>query len=106
VKHDISCGVKLCSSFLGSNKLAQENRVNVSFFYVTIIGIIGIIVIIVQVHALLETVVLTESAQHKGHFSMYNCLVLVTPSTMVSSEFTATRFLRSRFMAVTAGIPS
>jgi hypothetical protein len=42
----------------------------------TIIGIIVIIVIIVQVNALLETLDLTESAQRKGHFSLYNCLIL------------------------------
>ncbi len=36
-----------------------------------------IIVIIVQVNALLEKLDLTESAQRKGHFSLYNCLILV-----------------------------
>ena len=46
------------------------------FFKFTIIGIIVIIVVIVQVNALLETLDLTESAQRKGHFSLYNCLVL------------------------------
>ena len=46
------------------------------FFKFTIIGIIVIIVIIVQVNALLETLELTESAQRKGHFSLYNCLIL------------------------------
>ncbi len=35
-----------------------------------------IIVVIVQVNALLETLDLTESVQRKGHFSLYNCLVL------------------------------
>ena len=35
-----------------------------------------IIVVIVQVNALLETLDLTESARRKGHFSLYNCLVL------------------------------
>ncbi len=35
-----------------------------------------IIVIIVKVNALLETLDLTESAQRKGHFSLYNCLIL------------------------------
>ena len=35
-----------------------------------------IIVIIVQDNALLETLELTESAQRKGHFSLYNCLIL------------------------------
>ncbi len=35
-----------------------------------------IIVIIVQVNALLETLNLTESAQRKGHFLLYNCLIL------------------------------
>jgi hypothetical protein len=79
VKHDISCGVDLCSSFVDSNKLiklAHEICVNISFFKVTIIGIIGIIVIIMQVNAVLETLDLTESAQRKGHFSLYNGLVL------------------------------
>jgi hypothetical protein len=55
MKHDISCGVDLCSIFIGSNKPAQEIYVNISFFYVAIIGIIVIIVIILQVNALLET---------------------------------------------------
>ena len=32
--------------------------------------------IIVQVNALLDTLELTDSAQRKGHFSLYNCLVL------------------------------
>ena len=35
-----------------------------------------IIVVIVQVNALLETLDFTESAERKGHFSLYNCLVL------------------------------
>jgi hypothetical protein len=39
------------------------------------IEIIIIVVIIVQVNALLETLDLTDSAQRKGHFSLYNCLV-------------------------------
>jgi hypothetical protein len=43
---------------------------------VTIIGVIVIIVIIVQVNALLETLELTNSARRKGHFALYNCLVL------------------------------
>jgi hypothetical protein len=34
-----------------------------------------IIVIIVQVNALLETLDLMESAQRKGHFSLYNCFL-------------------------------
>ena len=49
---------------------------NISFFVVPIIGIIVIIAIIVQVNALLDTLELTDSAQRKGHFSLYNCLVL------------------------------
>jgi hypothetical protein len=32
--------------------------------------------IILQVNALLETLELTDSAQRKGHFALYNCLVL------------------------------
>ncbi len=46
------------------------------FFHVTIIGVIVIIVIIVQVNPLLETLELTDSAQCKGHFALYNYLVL------------------------------
>ena len=37
---------------------------------------IVIIVIILQVNALLETLELKDSAQRKGHFAQYNCLVL------------------------------
>jgi hypothetical protein len=33
-------------------------------------------VIILQVNALLETLELKDSAQRKGHFALYNCLVL------------------------------
>ncbi len=43
---------------------------------VTIIGVIVIILIIVQVNALLETLELTNSARRKGHFALYNGLVL------------------------------
>ncbi len=32
--------------------------------------------IILQVNALLETLELKDSAQYKGHFALYNCLVL------------------------------
>ena len=32
--------------------------------------------IIVQVNALLDTLALTDSALRKGHFALYNCLVL------------------------------
>ena len=32
--------------------------------------------IILQVNALLETLELKESVQRKGHFGLYNCLVL------------------------------
>ena len=49
---------------------------NISFLFVSIIGVIVIIVIIVQVNALLDTLVLTDSALRKGHFALYNCLVL------------------------------
>ena len=46
------------------------------FLFVLIIGVIVIIVIIVQVNALLDTLELTDSGLCKGHFSLYNCLVL------------------------------
>ncbi len=35
-----------------------------------------IIVIILQIHALLDTWELQDSAGSKGHFALYNCLVL------------------------------
>jgi len=50
--------------------------VNISFCFVLIIGVIVFIVIIVQVNALLDTLELTDSALRKGHFALYNCLVL------------------------------
>ena len=49
---------------------------NISFCFVLIIGVIVFIVIIVQVNALLDTLELTDSALRKGHFALYNCLVL------------------------------
>jgi hypothetical protein len=50
--------------------------VNISFCFVLIIGVIVFIVIIVQVNALLDILELTDSALCKGHFALYNCLVL------------------------------
>ena len=76
VKQDSSGGVDLCLSFIDSNKLWAEICPNISFFVVLIIGVIVIIVIIVQVNALLDTLELTDSALHKGQFSLYNYLVL------------------------------
>jgi hypothetical protein len=46
------------------------------FFVSCIIRFISIICIIVQVSALLEKLEFQESARHKGHFALYNCLVL------------------------------
>ena len=76
VEHDTWGGVDLGSSFLVGNKLNNQNCANISFFLVIIIGVIVIILIIVQVNALLETLELTDSGQRKGHFALYNCLVL------------------------------
>ena len=61
------------------------------------IEVIVIIVIILQVNALLETLEMKESVHRKGHFGLYNCLVL---GHMVCSGFTATRSLRNHFTAV------
>jgi hypothetical protein len=41
-----------------------------------IIRIIHFILIILQVDALLKTLELQESAQRKGHFALFNCLVI------------------------------
>jgi hypothetical protein len=40
------------------------------------IEVIAIIVIILQANALFEPLELKDSAQRKGHFALYNCLVL------------------------------
>ena len=42
----------------------------------TIIRIIRLIHIMLQVDALLKTLELQESAERKGHFALFNCLVL------------------------------
>ncbi len=65
-----------CSSFFGSSNHASEKYLYVSFVLFTIIEIIEIIEIILQVNALLATLKLTESAGNRGHFALYNCLVL------------------------------
>ncbi len=45
---------------------------------------------------------LQDSANSKGHFALYSCLVLGTPSTVVFRGLTAIRFLQNRFMEVIA----
>ncbi len=73
--------------------------------FVSIIGVIVIIVFIVQVNALLEILELTDSVQRKGQFAPDNGLVLGhnkhNHATMVCSAFTATRSLRNPFTAAT-----
>ncbi len=49
---------------------------DILFVVPTIIEVIVMIVIILQENALLETLELKDSAQRKGHFALYNCLVL------------------------------
>ena len=49
---------------------------NLSIIFFTIIRLILIIRIMLQVGALLETLELQDSAKRKGHFALYNCLVL------------------------------
>ncbi len=85
--------------------LGQERVICLVFLTATELSaswIIVTIVIILQVNALLETLDLhiERNARAISHCTTVWCLV--TPSTMVCSGFTATRFLRSRFMAVTA----
>ena len=45
-------------------------------FAYTLIRIIRLIHIMLQVDALLKTLILQESAERKGHFALFNCLVL------------------------------
>jgi hypothetical protein len=56
-------------------------------------------VIILQVNALLETLEWKDSAQRKGHFALYNCLVLGhTKYNYVQRVY---RSLRNHFTAAT-----
>ena len=71
----IGC-VDLCSSPKGGNKLTQGKSHKYIFARLSIIHIIHFIRIILQVDALLKTLELHGSAQHKGHFSLFNCLVI------------------------------
>ncbi len=54
----------------------KEKDLNIFLDGVSIIRIIHFIRIILQVDALLKTLELQGSAQHKGHFSLFNCLVI------------------------------
>ena len=54
----------------------KRKGLNIFFAWFTIIHIIHFIRIILQVDALLKTLELHGSAQHKGHFSLFNCLVI------------------------------
>jgi hypothetical protein len=54
----------------------KEKDLNIFFARFSIIHIIHFIRIILQVDALLKTLELHGSAQHKGHFSLFNCLVI------------------------------
>jgi hypothetical protein len=53
-----------------------QSRRDFPFSLITIIAIIVIIAMISLESAVLETLELTESAGRKGHFALYNCLVL------------------------------
>ena len=56
---------------------AESRKIeNISFAAIAIIQVIVIIVILLQVNALLVKSELKQSAQCKGHFPLYNCLVL------------------------------
>ena len=59
----------------GSNHLIT-NYLSIFLDPFPIIRIIRFIHIMSQVNALLQTLELQESAQRKGHFSLFNCLVL------------------------------
>ena len=54
----------------------KEKYLNIFFAGLSIIHIIHFIRIILQVDALLKTLELHGSAQRKGHFSLFNCLVI------------------------------
>ena len=54
----------------------MKKDLNIFFALFSIIHIIHFIRIILQVDALLKTLELQESAQRKGHFGLFNCLVI------------------------------
>jgi hypothetical protein len=62
----------------GIKMVKKRNETN--FCYLTFICIIHIMIICLsgkcQVNAILQTFQLQESAKRKGHFTLYNCLVL------------------------------
>ncbi len=68
--------VDSCSIPMGSSNCGVEIKFELNFDAFCTILFIPIIRIIVQVTALLETLEFQESAQCKGHFALYNCLVL------------------------------
>ncbi len=68
--------VDLCSSPGVEKNLTQEKRLKYIFGGLSIIRIIHFILIILQVDALRKTWEQHGSAQHKGHFSLFNCLVV------------------------------
>ena len=55
-----------CSSFIGSN----------NHFCLLLLRLLKLLWLILQVNALLATLELRESAGRKGHFALYNCLVI------------------------------
>jgi hypothetical protein len=54
----------------------KEKYLNIFLDGLSIIRIIHFIRIILQVDALLKRLELQESAQRKGHFGLFNCLVI------------------------------
>ncbi len=66
--------VDLCSVLLGRNNHVKIKLMNLKVLF-PIIEIIAIIIIILQVSAL-GTLESKESARHRGHFALFNCLLL------------------------------
>ena len=68
--------VDLGSRSDGGSNHSISNYLNIFLVLFPIIRIIRLIHIMAQVDALLKTLELQESAQRKGHFALFNCLVL------------------------------
>ena len=68
--------VDLGSRSDGGSNHSISNYLNIFLVLFPIIRIIRLIHIMAQVDALLKTLELQESAQRKGRFSLFNCLVL------------------------------
>ncbi len=68
--------VDLCSSLKGGSNLTRINRYKDIFTSFVLYALYILYSLFLQVNALLRTLELQESAQRKGNFALFNCLVI------------------------------